>query len=108
MHREDLAAVLDQAEVLDARPVGVAARPERPVRDDVERIGVDDDALRVHDRREPVVDLAPREQHDALVREQRARVVDAAVAAGQIPAREDPPEQDVGHHIVARGHPSNQ
>jgi hypothetical protein len=42
---EDLAAVLDQAEVLDARPLGAAARPERPVRDDVERIGVEDDAL---------------------------------------------------------------
>ena len=83
-----------EPEVLDARVVRIAAAQERAVRDDLERARIDDDALRMRDGREAIIDLAAREQHDPLVVQHGAGVVDAAVAAGQVAARDQAPARD--------------
>jgi hypothetical protein len=55
-----------------------------------QRRGVEQHALDVRDRREPVVDLATHDELDAIAVEPRARIVEAPVAPGQVAARQEP------------------
>ena len=108
VHGERLPAMLDRAEILETRVVRIALARERAMRDERERVRIEHDALGVRDGREPEVDLAPGDEHDALARERRARVVEAAVAARQVAARDEAAQLDRGFHRDSSGRPSNQ
>ena len=86
MHGQQLAGEGKAAQILDARVVRISAAAQGAMIDHLEGLAVEQDPFHVDDAAESVVDLAPAQQHDVLAAADRAGVVDAAIAAGDVAA----------------------